>query len=379
MNTTSPRVANYKYADIFVPNQNRTIFNHDISSCSNEQVPGNDLYSGRALGLTEPSDIIQLHASLKQQWPYITKHYQSIELAFTQSVIWNTSYQLLSNYPQYQPSFFYYGDEACDNNSKYYFYHIVNFIHSKNNFMSVAKDLDLPVPKTFCYYDKTFISDTAIFPYPCFLKAAVSVLSGAGIYRCENETELFNALNQFDNNAPIQIQEEVLARSFVNVQYKATSIGVERFAATDQLLNGYSHIGNRYPTKFSCWHVTDPLAQYLYNKGMEGIFAFDVAVIDEDNSINYRLIECNPYYNTVSYPTWIAKKLAIESWTAENFSTRIRSLRQLDLSGIEFNQQQGSGIILVNWGTILAGNISVLLVGSDTQQQALRQQLLKRI
>jgi hypothetical protein len=39
----------------------RCIINHDIMICTAEGVVGNHLYSGRALGLLEPWDMIQLH------------------------------------------------------------------------------------------------------------------------------------------------------------------------------------------------------------------------------------------------------------------------------------------------------------------------------
>jgi len=357
---------------------NEMLFNHDIMNCTSEEVTGNYLYSGRALGLTVPGDIIQLHAELEKEWVYITRHYDNIGLTFTRSVLWNTDYQILPKYSQYRPSFFYYGEDIYDNYVNDDFYNIVEFINSKNNFMRVAQELNLPIPQTFCYSSKSLIIDSAMFPYPCYLKAAISV-SGVGIYRCENETELFNALNTFDNRVPIQIQEEVTALSFLNVQYIVNSKGVERFAATDQLLDGFAHKGNQHPTKFPCWHVTDPYADYLYKSGIEGIFAFDVAVIDKTNKIDYRLIECNPRFNGASYPTWIAKKLGVENWTAEAFSTNIRSLAKLDLSGIEFSAESGRGVVLVNWGPILVGKISVLIIGSPEQQNKLRNELVQRL
>ena len=46
----------------------RYVVNHDIMHCTAEGVAGNDLYSGRALGLTEPGDYIQLHPVLKPLW-----------------------------------------------------------------------------------------------------------------------------------------------------------------------------------------------------------------------------------------------------------------------------------------------------------------------
>ena len=65
------------------------ILNHDIMNCTAEGVVGNQLYSGRALGLSEPWDIIQLHPDLKPLWADITAHYQRIGLSHSENVIWD--------------------------------------------------------------------------------------------------------------------------------------------------------------------------------------------------------------------------------------------------------------------------------------------------
>jgi len=63
--------------DTLVDNQNQVsircpkIFNHDIMNCTNEHVIGNLYYSSRALGLSEPGDVIQLHPDLFDEWQYI--------------------------------------------------------------------------------------------------------------------------------------------------------------------------------------------------------------------------------------------------------------------------------------------------------------------
>ena len=65
------------------------IINHDIMHCTAEGVEGNHLYSGRALGMSEPDDIIQLTAELKPLWEDITTHYGRVGLTHTQNVIWD--------------------------------------------------------------------------------------------------------------------------------------------------------------------------------------------------------------------------------------------------------------------------------------------------
>jgi hypothetical protein len=117
----------------------------------------------------------------------------------------------------------------------------------------------------------------------------------------------------------------------------------------------------------------------MAQRGMKDVFAFDVAVVEEGEEIRYLAIECNPRFNGASYPTGIANKLKLKSWSHETFMTQYRSLDQLDLSGIEFNPQNDTGVVLVNWGSILVGKIGVLLAGSIAQQNELRAILKQRL
>ena len=117
------------------------------------------------------------------------------------------------------------------------------------------------------------------------------------------------------------------------------------------------------------------MAQWLLEKGIQGLFAFDVAVIEKNAGIDFRAIECNPRFNGASYPTLIAEKLEITEWSARTYETQYRHLDQIDLRHLEYNQQTGSGIILVNWGPVLAGKLVILLAGDDQQQEYLDSEL----
>ena len=158
-----------------------------------------------------------------------------------------------------------------------------------------------------------------------------------------------------------------------------TEVGVKRLAATEQVLEGCSHSGNRYPTEHQPWAQVEPMAQWMAQKGMRGIFAFDVAVVPEAEIPNYLAFECNPRYNGASYPTAIAHKLQIDAWTSETCPTQHHTLADLDLSDIEFNPDTGTGVVLVNWGTVLIGKIAVLLAGSLAEQAQLRTALHQRL
>lgn len=365
----------------------KSIFNHDIMHCTHDAVVGNYLYSGRVLGMTESDDLIQLHPDLKSQWTAITTHYRSIGLSHSQNPLWDVSFEQLRKYGNYKPSVFIFSDAVevlCQDENGFGDRHqdwqdVVKFINSKNNFIRLAEELNVNVPLTFCADNKTQLpKNYHEIPFPCYLKPAVSV-DGVGIYRCVNPQELNEALAKLDDKTPIQLQQEVIAHKFLNLQYEVRDGSLKPLAATEQILDGFAHQGNRYPTAYQPWDLVEPMAKWMTQKGMNGIFAFDVAIVETPNQVDYFAIECNPRFNGASYPTGIAQKLKINSWSSHNFATKYRSLDKLDLSGLEYDSSTGVGVILVNWGSVLVGKLGVLLAGSITQQDELKLLLKQRL
>ena len=354
------------------------IFNHDILNCTNDEVVGNHLYSGRVLGMTEPEDLVQLHPQLRSQWPHIREHYGRIGLSHSGRVIWDVDYGQFLGHPDYQPSVFFFGPEPAATSPDPDWESTVEFINSKNNFMALAEELGLDVPKTWCFDRPSQVRKLKQFIYPCYLKAAVSV-AGVGIYRCADAAELASRLDEFEADTPVQVQEEIATELFLNLQYRVTDLGLERYAASEQVLDGFTHIGNRYPADHQPWESVEPMAIRLWERGMRDVFAFDVGVVETAGGTRYRPIECNPRFNGASYPTGLAKKLGAEEWLALNCSTSLRHLQDLDLSGLEFNPKIKKGISLVNWGSILAGKLGVLIAGTRAEQAALRHELERRI
>jgi len=356
------------------------IFNHDIMGCTAEGVAGNHLYSGRALALTEPGDIIQLHPALKPQWDFICAHYTRVGLSFTEQVIWNVRQRALEEHADREISVFFFGAAEHAARPNQAWHGVVQHINSKNNFMALAEALGVPVPRTLCLADVADIGTTEIAraPYPCYVKAAVSV-SGVGIYRCADSAELRDALSRFATGVPIQIQAEVATDLFLNLQYEADAVGYRPIATTEQLLEGPVHQGNRYPARHAPWSCVEPMAEWLHQEGIRGVYAFDVAVIDRDQGPEYLAIECNPRFNGASYPTAVARKLGIDSWLARTFRTEHRSLAELDLLGIEYDPASGEGVILVNWGPLLVGKLLVLLAGPPPAQERLALELQRRL
>jgi hypothetical protein len=356
------------------------IINHDIMRCTADGVVGNHLYSGRALGLSEPCDRIQLSPELKPLWKDITTHYGRIGLSHSQDVIWNVNLDQLGQHINFHPSVFYFGPEECRNWGDHEWLGTVEYINSKNNFVSLANELGVEIPTTLCYDNVAAIDAEALASifYPCYLKAAISV-SGVGIYRCENEAEFLEAMSKFDPDVPVQVQAEVKARTFLNMQYRVVDGHPVKLAASEQILDGFAHQGNRYPACYEPWEMVDPMAYWLVERGMKGIFAFDVAVVETPNGVSFPAIECNPRYNGASYPTVIAQKLDISEWTAKTFSTQHRKLSDIDLKDIEFNMTTGEGAVIVNWGTILEGKLVILMAGSPEYQDVLESELNSRL
>ncbi len=358
----------------------RYVINHDVMSCTADAVVGNHLYSGRALGISEPWDIIQLHPELKSQWPHIRAHYRRIGLSHTEHIIWYLDPAHLGAHIGYQPSVFYFGPGECRYWGDHAWLETVDYINSKNNFMALAAELGVDVPRTRCYDSVSAVDATALHEigYPCYLKAAVSV-AGVGIYRCENEAEFARALSLFADDIPVQVQEEVATKTFLNLQYQVLGQELIRLAASEQILDGFAHQGNRVPASHQPWAAVDPMACWLRDHGMKGIFAFDVAVVQTDTGLRFPAIECNPRYNGASYPTLIAQKLGLTEWTAVNLDTRYRSLADVDLSDIEFDRKTGEGAVVVNWGTVSAGKLVILMAGSRDYQEALAVELEARL
>lgn len=358
----------------------RKLFNHDIMNCTADGVVGNHLYAARALGMTERHDMIQLPAELKTEWAYIQKHYQRIGLTHTEDVIWNTSLKEFSLNKGYEPSMFFFGPREHYHLNHAEWFDAVKFINSKNNFMALADELDVPVPRTICFDQASEVSAEKLsdMSFPCYLKAAISV-SGVGIYRCENMETLLASAANFAPSTPVQIQQEVVTDCFLNMQYQVVDGECKRLMVTEQILDGPAHQGNKYPARAEPWDAVEPMAQWLAEKGLKDIFAFDVAVVETPAGPEYVAIECNPRYNGASYPTAIAMKLGIDQWEARNYKTWRKTLSSIDLSGLEYNQETGEGAIIVNWGPISFGKIMLMLSGSEPVRRELEVEIKHRL
>ncbi|MEI7891246.1 MAG: ATP-grasp domain-containing protein [bacterium] len=363
------------------PGKSNCIVNHEILDCSTndslEKVLGVHNYSGRALGSTAPGDIIQLPAGLQKQWDWIDKHYTKTGVHHTKNVIWDDNFNLMAEFPTYEPSVFFFGKKAHAARPDKKWFDVVEKLNSKNNFINICKKMKVAVPETWCFDSKSKVGEFSKFPYPCYLKIAVSV-SGLGVVRCQDAQVLERELSIIDDDVPFQIQKDVNAFAFLNLQYRKNG-KLERFLATEQVLKGCCHAGNAFPTDFQPWHFTDKIAQQMVRNGMKGYFAFDIAACKENGSIKYYAIECNPRYNGISYPSNIAKKINAKKWVAKKISTNKTSLSDFYLGDIEFNKNSGEGVVIVNWGCVTEKEIGVLFVAPSQYRQEVLEEKLQKI
>ncbi|MEM6518137.1 MAG: ATP-grasp domain-containing protein [Cyanobacteria bacterium P01_C01_bin.70] len=363
------------------------IYNHDITLYTHDRNVVSQLYTGRALGITTSEDKIQLAEELQPEWEAIVNHYEQVGLLHTHDVIWDVAVEVLDQHPDHEISVYFFGDviNAHDKYRQLFqkwdarFRELVEFVNSKNNFIQLAEELGIPVPKTLRFSNLAAAKASDEVMFPCFVKPAVSD-HGFGIVRCPDAANLSRAFEQLEADAPLQIQAEVKASAFLNLQYQVTSDGqIEPLLISEQILDGCVHKGNRYPSLHNPWEKVVAFAEWMSDRGMKGIFAVDVAVVPQPTGTHYVAIECNPRFNGSSYPTIVASRLNIPMWSTGTYKTKLRSLKDLNLTDIAYNSADQKGIILINWGTIKSGEISILIAGTEAEQLELETELQKRL
>ena len=124
-----------------------------------------------------------------------------------QDVLWDSAPAGLADYPPHDVDVFFFGTAEQEARGHDPWFRSVAHINCKNAFMEAAERLGVPVPLTIPFDRVSAIGPdtTPTAPCPCYIKAAISV-SGVGIYRCEDQAALADALGRFDPSTPVQIQ-----------------------------------------------------------------------------------------------------------------------------------------------------------------------------
>jgi glutathione synthase/RimK-type ligase-like ATP-grasp enzyme len=334
------------------------------------------LDSIRALPCSEADDVVQLDPRLKDNYPFIREHWQEAGLDISNNIHWGVDAADLAQYPQMDFSVYHFTPDVHETRPDLKRVLATQDANNKNTFINFCDLRGYPVPKTYMI-EPGMTPDLSDIQTPAYIKAAESQ-AGISILKADTASELEEHVKSF--NGKFQVQESVENASFINVQYKALGNRALHLATSEQLLRGYTHIGNKYPTHHDPRDITDSLADNLAEKGLKGIYAFDVAMSSDGDVDNTKIIECNPRWNGASYPTVIGNRLGAETWEALGIRTPHENIGDIDLSGLVYDRAKGYGAVVT--GFVFKPNkriVNVMLAGPKEAQDELRPQVMERL
>lgn len=340
------------------------VFNHDVGRSYDDlsAVSGVELYNGRVLGATQPGDIVHLSPAMKEDYGTVMEHYKSVGLECATDVVWDMEPQPTPE--GYKTSSFLFESSANQANPDEARLKAVQNFNSKNWLADMAKEEGYDIPQTDTY--KKGETPEQTFDGPWFVKGDVAA-SGTQVVKCESWDAVVSAAENLGENYQVQqgVGDDAV---FLSVQYKATKEnGVEFIATSEQVLNGFAHAGNRFPSEFDPRPLTDSVAERAGEEGLVGVFAFDVAATDD----GYKLIECNPRPTGATYPTAVAERLEADEWLNINVPTNKNleeSLRLLNEAELIYDPSTKTGAVVVNWATAGEGKLGILFAGPESTQ-----------
>lgn len=366
--------------------KNPIIYNHCLKDCSSPEclagVSGIERYSGRALSITKPGDIILLNSNLAEHLNWVLEHYKRVGLSVTTDIRFNDGFDIIPSLlssGEYAISVFYYGKRMFGITQNDKLFQIVHQMNNKNNFIKKCIELGVQVPNTICFEKGQELNgELQNIKYPVYYKPAESV-SGVGIECINNQSQLLSLIS--NSNSAFQLQEALpFGTEFYNIQYFVKNGIVTKNKVTKQVMEGCSHAGN---TSIIPKSIIDLITEHfnclvknLIDLGMEDFFAFDVAVT-KDNKIY--AIECNPRVNGGTYPFLVTERLGQNDWTSKNIKTPFDSFSKFPLSNflnLEYRPEKEYGVVIFNWGTITSNKIGVVYIGTKSQQEELESDFL---
>ncbi|MCB0358727.1 MAG: ATP-grasp domain-containing protein [Bdellovibrionales bacterium] len=357
------------------------LYNHTLQGTYPGQldgIVGFQRYGSRALGSTVPADVIQINPELSEQFGWIANHFRTVGIETAETVIFDDRFEVANDYPEHEFDVFLFSDLAHRVRPDDRRQQAVRRIDNKNEFIKLCQSLGTPVPATQCFDCAESLAAAADeLTFPLYLKVAVSA-SGQGVMRCRDGAELRARASGLPG-VPFQLQAELRGVRFLNLQYVDRLGRAERLGATSQVLDGFVHAGNQCPAPSEPWHVTDRIAQEVVSLGVKGVFAFDVAVSEDDPEQAY-VIECNPRWNGSTYFWNVASRLGVTCWESRNISTNGRTtLDGLPLGDLTFDPCRKKGVVVVNWGCIKDGKLGVLLAGDCDERAEMLEALRARL
>jgi hypothetical protein len=340
-------------------------------------VPGVDMYGARVLASSYPGDVIMMPPSLSDRrlLDKIIEHYKRVGLVVANQFIFDEIWETAKQFPDHEMDAFHFGSAANAVAPNEDFAKIADEMNNKNAFIEFCHKMGVATPGTILFNSIEEFDATSIeLPgsgYPVYVKAAVSA-SGMHVICCKNDEELVAAVNKMPG--AFQVQEGLSPKTgFYNIQY--TEVGGVRHHGplTLQKLDGNEHNGNVYPSGIDVDIVqplADKLAEAMTERGMKSTWAFDVAVTPGRGAL---FIEANPRWNGASYYSHPAERLNAQAWEGQYVKPRHTNFDFMfrEYADWEYNPSHGSGIILINWGTIAAHKLGLLVIGTPEQRESL--------
>jgi hypothetical protein len=320
------------------------------------------MYAPRAIPLSYPDDVVQLHPGYKRAYPYFVEHLQQIGLPTATQIIWDLSAEVANELPDYKLSCYRFAPALHRVRPNRRRLDATERFNNKNLFIAFCEEHGYPVPPTLIVRNDQPLRHFDI-TFPVYFKAA-TMAAGLCIFRCETEQELRARIKTFKGE--YQVQAEVPdIKAFLSVQYIGQGGAAIHLATSEQILNDVTHVGNRYPTRYNPRAITDPLADKLAKAGLEDVFGIDLVATPH----GYQILECNARITSATYPTVVAQRLGITNWTTYKMPIRHASLKGLDLHTVAFDPKKGYGAIIINDSFMSAsGEVSVLFAGPEAAQ-----------
>jgi len=340
-------------------------------------VPGVDMYGARVLASSYPGDVIMMPPALadRQLLDKIIEHYGRIGLKVADQFVFDEGWKVALQYPNYEMDAFHFGAAANAVAPDEDFARLADEMNNKNTFIEFCHKMGIATPGTVLFESvDEFLTDQNNLPgtgFPLYVKAAVSA-SGMHVIRCEDSEELLVAVHKMPG--AFQIQEGLSPETlFYNIQY--TEVGGLRYHGplTLQKLSGNEHNGNIFPAGIDVDIVqplADKLAHAMSERGMKSTWAFDVAVAPTRGAL---FIEANPRWNGASYYSHPAERLKAKAWEGQYVQPKHTNFDFLfrDCSDWEYSPSHKTGIVIINWGTVVAHKLGLLVIGEPEQRESL--------
>ena len=362
-----------------------TFWNHCLEGCYGPfPVPRDDaLFASRVYCLTRKEDIIQLPPDIKPFQKWIAGHYERAGISISQNIVWSRDYSLARLYPDYLPSVYFFGQKAHEIWPNKLRLDITeefnNKLKASERFARLAESAN-PSFVNF-HRGKDEIQNLNDFGGKHnFIKGAYSV-GGSLVFSCKTFEEYQHVINAFDPLMPLQFQKAIIQPDGkpgipVNLFYYISDSGPRKIVATQQILDGYSHVGNIYPTVHQPWRVTNKIAADMFHKGMRGHVSFNlIALPKRKGKYSYWIIECNPRWGASAHFKYLGDRLGVDSWCTTTVKTTKTDLNEISFKSFEFNPKTRQGAVVVNWGTIILGKLQVFLAGKPEEWSQLLQNL----